>query len=167
MPGNSPKGPERPPQFVDYVIELLGPFGTVEARRMFSGHGIFLDGLMFAIVARDTLWLKADEMSREEFERAGCEPFQYDLGGKQATLGFYRAPVDALESPAQALPWARAAYAAALRANARKAAAQKRAAEPKRSGSAPPRGGQRPSRRPAVKRPPRASVRARKSVRSR
>lgn len=151
------------PDFVDYVVELLGPFGTVESRRMFSGHGIFLDGLMFAIVARDTLWLKADEMSRDEFVRAGCEPFQYDRSGKLATLGFYRAPVDALESPAQALPWARTAYAAALRANAKKVAAKDRADAPTR---APARGATRPSRRP-IARPPRASVRARKVLRGR
>jgi DNA transformation protein and related proteins len=152
--GRSAKAPGSLPDFVDYVIELLGPFGTVSARRLFSGHGIFLDGLMFAIVAQETLWLKADEMSREEFERVGCEPFQYDRSGKIATLGFYRAPADALESPSHALPWARTAYAAALRANAKKLAAKERAE------SSPPvrRGGTRPSKRVAAVRPAKRAI---------
>ncbi len=110
--------------FVDYVMELLGPFGTVATRRMFGGHGVYLDGLMFAIVSGDTLYLKADEMNRIEFEQAGCEMFSYARKGKRATLGFYRAPEDAMESPELMLPWARTAYAAALRVNAKKQVAE-------------------------------------------
>jgi len=106
--------------FVDYVMELFGPFGTATARRMFGGHGVYLDGLMFAIVSRDMLYLKADEMNRIEFEQAGCEIFGYARKGKRATLNFFRAPEDAMESPELMLPWARSAYAAALRANAKR-----------------------------------------------
>jgi len=106
--------------FVDYVMELFGPFGTVGARRMFGGHGVYLDGLMFAIISADTLYLKADEMNLIEFEDAGCEMFSYARKGKRASLNFFRAPEDAMDSPEQMLPWARSAYAAALRANAKK-----------------------------------------------
>ncbi|MBE0624798.1 MAG: TfoX/Sxy family protein [Burkholderiales bacterium] len=115
--------------FVDYVMELFGPFGTVTARRMFGGHGVYLDGLMFAIVSEDTLYLKADEMNRIEFEQADCEIFSYTRKSKRARLNFFRAPEDAMESPELMLPWARTAYAAALRTNAKKlAAAQAQAA---------------------------------------
>jgi DNA transformation protein and related proteins len=107
-------------EFIEYVMELFGPFGTVGARRMFGGHGVYLDGLMFAIVSEDTLYLKADEMNRVEFEQAGCEIFGYARKGKRATLNFFRAPEDAMESPELMLPWARTAYAAALRTNAKK-----------------------------------------------
>ena len=106
--------------FVDYVMELFGPFGTVGARRMFGGHGVYLDGLMFAIISEETLYLKADEMNRIEFEQAGCEIFGYARKDKRATLNFFRAPADAMESPELMLPWARSAYAAALRTNAKK-----------------------------------------------
>ena len=106
--------------FVDYVMELFGPFGTVGARRMFGGHGVYLDGLMFALVFGDTLYLKADAMNRIEFEQAGCEMFGYARKGKRATLNFFRAPEEAMESPELMLPWERSAYAAALRANAKK-----------------------------------------------
>jgi DNA transformation protein len=111
-------------EFIEYVMELFGPFGTVGARRMFGGHGVYLDGLMFAIVSEDTLYLKADELNRIEFEQAGCEIFGYARKGKRATLGFIRAPGDAMESPELMLPWARTAYAAALRTNAKKQVAR-------------------------------------------
>lgn len=143
--------------FVDYVMELLGPFGTAGARRMFGGHGVYLDGLMFAIVSEDTLYLKADEMNRVEFEQADCEMFSYSRKGKRATLGFFRAPEDAMESPELMLPWARSAYAAALRAHAKKQVAdQVRAARKlaKTEAAGPARAGR--SAKPAKKtaRPP-------------
>jgi len=135
--------------FVDYVMELFGPFGTVAARRMFGGHGLFLDGLMFAMVSGDTLYLKADEMNLIEFEQAGCEMFGYTRKGKRATLNFFRAPEDAMESPELMLPWARSAYAAALRANAKKlVAAQAQAA---RESAQPKPVKKRPPAKPAVK----------------
>lgn len=118
-------------EFIEYVMELFGPFGTVAARRMFGGHGVYLDGLMFAIVSQDALYLKADAMNRIEFEQAGCEIFGYARKGKRATINFFRAPADAMESPELMLPWARSAYAAALRANAKKLVAEHAQADAK------------------------------------
>jgi DNA transformation protein len=116
-------------EFIDYVMELFGPFGTVRTRRMFGGYGVYLDGLMFAIVSEDTLFLKADEMNRAEFEQAGCEMFGYARKGKRATLNFFRAPEDAMDSAQLMLPWARTAYAAALRTNAKKLAVTRASAD--------------------------------------
>lgn len=154
--------------FVDYVMELLGPFGTVAVRRMFGGHGVYLDGLMFAIISGDTLYLKADEMNRAEFEQAGCEMFAYARKGKRATLNFFQAPGDAMESPDLMLPWARTAYAAALRANAKKqAAAQAQAAMkiPLPAKDAP--AAKRAGKKAATKKAPRAAKPARRVKRVR
>ena len=49
----------------------LMALGPVEAKSMFSGHGLFLDGICFALVTRDTVFLKVDARNRPEFERAG------------------------------------------------------------------------------------------------
>lgn len=135
-------------EFVDFAIELLGPFGTVSSRPMFGGHGIFLDDLMFAIVHGEALWFKTDEMNRGEFVAVGSEPFSYVRNGKTATMGFHRAPVDAMDSPAAALPWARSAYAAALRA---RGARPERPVELALAPFAPPAARRRPAR-PAAKR---------------
>lgn len=103
-------------EFLAHVLELLGPLGRVAARRMFGGHGLYCDGVFFGIVLDNTLYLKADEQNRPEFERAGCEIFSYSRTGKRATLNFYRAPEDAMDAPHLMFPWGRSAISAALRA---------------------------------------------------
>jgi DNA transformation protein len=106
--------------------ELLEPLGAVRTRRMFGGHGLYVDDLFVAIVAFDKLFLKADDETRPAFEAAGCEPFVYDGAGKQVTVSYWTVPADAMESPAQMQPWARLAITAALRARAAKASSTKR-----------------------------------------
>ncbi len=39
----------------------MAGFGPVTVRPMFGGAGIFRDGLMFALIADEVLYLKADE----------------------------------------------------------------------------------------------------------
>ena len=109
-------------EFVDHVLELCAPLGRVSARGMFGGHGIFLDGLMFAIVVDDTLYLKTDEQNVAEFKELDLEPFTYARKGKTASLNYYRAPEEALDAPHVMLPWARSAFSAVLRAHVKKPA---------------------------------------------
>lgn len=102
-------------EFADYVVELLAPLGAVAARRMFGGHGIYSDGLMFALIADQVLYFKCDEATQPQFESAGGRPFVYTSRNRRVTLGYWSAPEDAMESSALALPWARLALDAALR----------------------------------------------------
>lgn len=113
---------------VDHCLELLAPLGVVRARRMFGGHGLYVDDLFVAIIAFDRLYLKADEATRERFARADCQPFVYDAKGQSVTLGYWTVPAEAMESPQLMQPWARLAIAAALRARAAKASAAPRKA---------------------------------------
>jgi DNA transformation protein len=104
-------------EFAAYAVELLSTVGWVTARRMFGGYGLYCDGTMFALIADDVLYLKADDENRGEFERAGATPFVYEANGKRTVMSYFRAPAEALESREVAAPWARTAYAAALRAS--------------------------------------------------
>jgi DNA transformation protein and related proteins len=107
------------PPFVAHVLELLAPLGPVRSRRMFGGHGLYLDTLFIALIADERLYLKADGATRPAFERAGCTPFAYSRSDQSAvTLSYWSAPDDALDSPQGMAPWARLALAAALRAKA-------------------------------------------------
>jgi DNA transformation protein len=125
------------PPFVSHCLELFSPLGTVRARRMFGGHGIYLDGLFIALIADERLYLKSDPTRRAAFERAGCEPFAYSRRDAAAvTLGYWSAPDEALDSPRAMEPWARLALASALRAQAsarRPKAARTAAAAPKKT----------------------------------
>lgn len=116
-----------PNEFVNHCLELLAGVGAPRARRMFGGHGLYVDELFVAIVIAERLYLKADAQTRALFEAAGCAPFVYDAQGKTMTLGYFSAPHEAMESPALMQPWARLAVAAALRARASKPAAARTA----------------------------------------
>ena len=114
--------------FVSHCLELLSPQGHTSSRRMFGGHALYIDGLCMALIIQDTLYLKADDTSRALFERTGCKPFTYTAKNKEIhSLGYYTAPDEAMESPAEMSPWARRALAAAVAARA-KAPPKKKAA---------------------------------------
>jgi DNA transformation protein len=106
--------------FMRHCTELLGSAGAVRTRRMFGGHGLYLDDLFVAIVFGERLYLKTDTASRARFEAAGGLPFVYDAKGQAVSMSYFSAPDDAMESPAQMRPWARLALEAALRARAAK-----------------------------------------------
>ena len=102
-------------EFVAYVVDLMQSIGPVHAKGMFGGHGIFLDGLMFALVADSTLYLKADKSISPEFNARGLEAFTYNKKGKIYKMSYYRAPEDVLEDPEEMHLWANKAFAVALK----------------------------------------------------
>ena len=113
----------------DFIQELFAQFGPVTVRRMFSGAGIFRDGLMFGLIIRDVIYLKADETNAAEFEREGGGPFTYTRGRKSGrasehALPYWRLPERLYDDPDELAEWARRAFAVAER---KKFAARKRA----------------------------------------
>jgi len=103
-------------EFVAYVVELMQSVGLVRARRMFGGYGLFLDGLMFGLVADATLYLKVDGETEGRFAARGLEAFTYMRKGKACRLGYFRAPEEALEEAEEMRSWASQAYSVARRA---------------------------------------------------
>ena len=121
------------PEFCEHITDLLAGFGPVSIRRMFGGAGLFRDGIMFALIVSDTLYLKVDDTTRSAYETAGMGPFTYRRKGETAALGYYQAPEAALDDPELMRDLARDAFAVALRAQAAKAK-KKPAAKAKRKG---------------------------------
>lgn len=118
--GHGARGEAEMSEYTDYLRDVLAPFGPVTMRRMFGGYGIYHDGVMFALVADETLYLKVDAQSLGDFERAGLEPFEYDKGGRAVRMSYRRAPEEIYEDAELAADWARRAYEAALRARSGK-----------------------------------------------
>jgi DNA transformation protein and related proteins len=135
-------------QFVEHCLELLAPLGAPRARRMFGGHGLYVDEVFVAIIARETLYLKVGETSRPRFEAAGSHPFVYDAKGQGVAMGYWSVPEEAMESPALMLPWARLAMQAALAARAAAAVKRKPASK---AAAAPAAKAARPGASPAAK----------------
>jgi DNA transformation protein len=107
-------------EFVEFTLEMLQLFGSVIAKPMFGGYGLYIDGVMFALIADDTLYFKADELLKNEFIELGLAPFSYSKNGAQYKMSYYCAPDEVLEDYELMNVWAQKAYGAALRANKEK-----------------------------------------------
>jgi DNA transformation protein len=107
-------------EFVSYVVDMLQTIGPVYAKKMFGGHGIFLEGLMFALIADNELFLKADTESEDEFRERGLQPFTYNKKGKLIKVSYYQAPEEAMEDSDMMNEWGNKGYSAAVRAAMKK-----------------------------------------------
>jgi len=107
-----------PDPFHEFVIELFAPLGPVTIRRMFGGAGVYADGVMFALLADETIFLKTDAELRAALASEGCEPFLWirPSDGKAIDMGYVGLPVDALDNAEEASRWGRRALAVALAA---------------------------------------------------
>src|SRR5437762_304240 len=102
--------------FIEFLREQLAPLGRVTMRRMFGKTGVFCDGLMFGMVADNTLYLRVDDDNREAFkEAASSPPLNYEKQGRLIDLSFWRAPERLLDEPDELVTWARVALEAASR----------------------------------------------------
>jgi DNA transformation protein and related proteins len=102
-------------EFVDYVRDQLRPFGGVMARRMFSGAGLFRDGIMFGLVHDDMLYFRTDAANVGDFTAAGMAPFSYRRGDREVALGYFAVPAEVMDEPDRLAEWAAGAFAAAVR----------------------------------------------------
>ncbi len=107
-------------EFVSYVVDMLQTIGPVYSKRMFGGYGIFLEGLMFALIADNVLYLKSDQEDVHDFIARGLEPFTYSRKGKPTKLSYYQAPEEALEDVEVMREWGNKAYSTALRVASKK-----------------------------------------------
>jgi len=115
------------PGFQDFILDLLSPLAPLP-RRMFSGVGLFHGGVMFALLVRDTMYLRVDEVTRERYDQAGSRPFSYTRSGREVSLfAYYHVPEDLLDQPDELLDWVRGAIEVARRVGSK--------AGPKRSES--------------------------------
>lgn len=97
--------------FKDFVTDLLADFGPVSIRNMFGGAGVYADGVMFAILVDDSLYLKADKVSARAFEAEGMGPFTYEPAGKSpVAMPYWEVPPRLLEEPEELASWAREAH---------------------------------------------------------
>lgn len=86
-------------EFATYVAEdLLGHIDGVYLRAMFSGFGLYKEGIMAGLVIDDELYLKVDDSNKAEYEEMGSVPFSYERkDGKVIALSFWRVPFNVLE----------------------------------------------------------------------
>ena len=129
--------------FLEQLRELLAALGHVTIKKMFGGASIYADGILFALVADDVLYLKADQVTKARFEAEGLGPFTYEGKTGPVSMPYWRAPDRLFDEPDEMLEWSREACAVAIKAKSER--------RPKKSGTktAAP---QVRSKKPSVKR---------------
>lgn len=102
--------------FVEYVKEILEPFGPIKVRAMFGGYGVYRDEAMFATIVYNELYFRATPESAEYFKSQGSEPFIYTYKNpnrKPITLPYWKATPEVLDDFGQLSHWFNLAYQAA------------------------------------------------------
>jgi DNA transformation protein len=108
--------------FLEFLKDQLRGLGHITTRRMFSGAGLYCDGVIFALILRGTLYFKVDDGNRRAYQAEGREPFSYEVGGQKRTIGAYwQVPERLFDEPDEMIEWARGALAAGRRAAEKKA----------------------------------------------
>ncbi|MEO0575306.1 MAG: TfoX/Sxy family protein [Pseudomonadota bacterium] len=102
-------------EFVDHLNEVFAQLGPIRSRRMFGGHGIYYDDVMFALVADDELYLKVDAISKPQFDALELPAFEFNAKGKTTRMSYHLAPESIFEDPDEARRWGVIAYESALR----------------------------------------------------
>lgn len=91
-------------EYLEFLIDWLAPLGEITSRGMFGGHCLYCDGVVFALVAGNTLYLKVDDQTRPRFERLGLQPFR-PFESKVEVMQFYPPPAEFFEDPDSMKDW--------------------------------------------------------------
>ena len=129
--------------YVDYVLDCMAGIGPVRPVRFFSGTGLVMDGVQFAMITKSSrLFFVVDDATRPRYQAAGMEPFWYTRkSGRREVQRWYELPEDVLMDPDELRLWATDAI--------RIAAATKR---PKRTAAKKPAAKKAAVKKKAVKR---------------
>src|SRR5687768_2693736 len=108
-------------EFIDFIKDQMSGFAPVTIRKMFGGAGVSVDGVTFAIIVDETLYLKEDDGNAPDFDAEQLERFSYEAkGGREIEMSYRRAPPHLMDDPDEMAVWCRKAYEAALRVNSKK-----------------------------------------------
>ena len=100
---------------IAHLQDLLLGWGSIDARRMFGGYGVYREGTMFALIVEGSLYLKTDVDSAPWFDARALPAFRYQRAGKWIALSYRLAPEEFWDEPAVAVEWSQRAWEAGCR----------------------------------------------------
>ncbi|MBS1722132.1 MAG: TfoX/Sxy family protein [Armatimonadetes bacterium] len=92
--------------------ERLGAVAPITSRSLFGGIGIYSEGLFFAILDDDQIFLKVDDTTRPAFIKRGMGPFSPP--GMAPMKGYFELPKEVLTDSHELALWVRRALKVAL-----------------------------------------------------
>jgi len=103
------------PSFRTLALEQLGrATPAIRAKAMFGGVGVYSNEYFFALLDDDILYLKADDVTRAQFESNGMAPFK-PFGDDGESMSYYAVAGDVLEDLDALQSWVDLAIDAAKR----------------------------------------------------
>ena len=102
--------------YVAFIVGHFSPLGEITAKSMFGGHCLYCNGTVFALIASNTLYLKADSVNQPEFEERGLKPF-HPFKRQDAVMRYFTAPPEIFEDREAMKQWAGGAIEAGRRSS--------------------------------------------------
>lgn len=99
----------------EYVVhDVLGHVKGVTSKKMFGGYGLYLDGVIFAIITGgnimggEHLLFKANDETKGKYEELGSQQFVYDGHKTKAptTMPYWIVPEEIMEDRDRVAEWA-------------------------------------------------------------
>jgi DNA transformation protein and related proteins len=98
--------------FASQALERLAKVAPVSSRKVFSGVGLYHQGVLFGLLVQDAIYFRTDEFSRNLYRAREMPPFKPGVAG-DIEPAFYRLPDDVLGNASELKHWMRAAVEAA------------------------------------------------------
>lgn len=95
--------------FTEFAIDQLSALGTVEARRMFGGRGLYWKEQIFGLIDEGRLYFRVSEETSKRYAAEKSTPFEPWPG--HVMKGYWEVPGRVLEDGDEAAAWAREAWA--------------------------------------------------------
>ncbi|MFN8140303.1 MAG: TfoX/Sxy family protein [Fimbriimonadales bacterium] len=99
------------PEYRERVEAQLSKVVPIRTKAMFGGVGIYSDERFFALIAEDKLYFKVGDLNREDYEKAGMEPFfPFD---SPTPMGYYELPESVFKRQKELAAWVEKSLAVA------------------------------------------------------
>ncbi|AUC76475.1 TfoX/Sxy family protein [Olleya sp. Bg11-27] len=102
--------------YLDFIKDQLASWKPIITKKMFGTIGLYADGLMFGIIAKDTIYFKVDVTNKNYYLDAGSAPLRL-FKNDTIVPSFYDVPVEIIEDSTQFVVWAEAALAIQITTN--------------------------------------------------
>ena len=83
--------------FVDYVAEQLREAGTIRSRKMFGEYGLYCDGVFFAVICDDQVFVKVTPAGEAAFPNLPKAPPYEDMDDRDTMTALTRLTCMALQ----------------------------------------------------------------------